>query len=356
MRILFVGGGTLGPVTPLLALAEQCKEKKFGEVVGLVGTRNIAEKIMAENAGLNFFSVTAGKWRRYGDWRNLLAPLAVLIGFFESLFLLGRLRPTVIFSGGSFVGVPVIFAAWILRIPTVTHQQDLCPSFANRLMAPLVKKITVTFPESVKFFPKNKTVVTGNPIRASLFAGDTVRAREIFHLETGWPTVFVFGGGTGARDLNQVVIQALPELTKFCQVIHSTGIGKNELSGKQNNPRYHPFELLTKEMADAYAVADLVISRAGIGAISELAALGKAVVLVPLPGHQEENACYLEKKNAARVILQSELTPQNLTRFIEDLIRNQTGLSNLRENVKKISPPDAVQKIVDILIELDDTR
>ncbi len=367
MRILFTGGGTLGPVVPLLAIAEVLKGRTGVELVGLLGTRTGPERELAHRAGLRFFCITAGKWRRYWDVRNLGAWALTKIGFFESLILLRRLRPTIIVSGGSFIGVPVLWAAWFLRIPTMTHQQDVRASLANRLVAPIVRRVTVVFPETAHAFPKKKTVVIGNPVRPFLLRGSVEQARDRFGLLPGVPTVLVFGGGTGALALNQIVVEALPELTKFCQVIHSTGRGKagptpafspskreGEIKRGWNNLRYHPIELLTDEMADAYAVADLVVARAGMGTISELSALGKPAIIVPLAGtHQEDNAQYLREREAAVVVSQTELISTRFIELVRSLLPDAARLRALGEQLRKISPRDAGEQMVRLIEEID---
>ena len=362
MRILFVGGGTLGPVTPLIAVADFLKKRTGTVVLGLVGTRKGAERELAKKAGLPFYTITAGKWRRYFDVRNAVAPFAFLVGFCEALFLCARLRPTIIFSGGSFIGVPVIVAGWFLGIPSVTHQQDVEPSLANRLVAPFVKKITVTFEESARAFPAQKTVVTGNAVRAEIMTGDRDRAVARWGLETGVSTVLVFGGGTGARAINDLVGAALSELTQFCQIIHITGRGKSALSfspsegrglkGLGEGGRYHSFELLTDEMADAYAVADLVVARAGVGTITELSALAKPAVIIPISGtHQEANAALLARYNAAAIYQESEFTETFFADALRSLLLNFEKRALFGENIKKIMSLDGIHNVSSVILE-----
>ncbi|MBI4133486.1 UDP-N-acetylglucosamine--N-acetylmuramyl-(pentapeptide) pyrophosphoryl-undecaprenol N-acetylglucosamine transferase [Candidatus Uhrbacteria bacterium] len=354
LRILFTGGGTLGPVVPLLAIAETLSGRADVEIVGLVGTRSGPERELAHQAGLKFFCISAGRWRRYWDIRNFGAWLLTKIGFFESLILLRRLKPTIIVSGGSFVGVSVLWAAWFLRIPTITHQQDVRPSLANRLVSPIVRKITVVFRETARAFPKHKTVVTGNPVRSSILRGDRERGRERFGLAPGVPTLLVFGGGTGALALNKTIVEALPELTKFCQVIHITGIGKggtNRALGSTD--RYHSMEFLARGMADAYAVADLVLARAGMGTMTELASLGKPAIIIPLPGtHQEVNARLLREREAAVVVPQTGLTSVRLTESVRSLLGDAARVRALGEQIRGVNPRDASQQIVRLIEEV----
>lgn len=354
MRILFTGGGTGGPVTPLLAIVEAFRGRSDVTIVGFIGTRYGPERELATRAGIPFFAVSAGKWRRYFDVRNLWSWAQTKFGFFEALVLLSRLRPTIVVSGGSFVGVPVLWAAWFLRIPTVTHQQDVEPSLANRLVAPIVKRITVVFPETARAFAKRKVVVTGNPVRPSLLRGDAARARERFGLESGVPALLVFGGGTGAAALNDLVHAALPELVQFCQVIHITG-GRTEKREKRKEPeRYHTFELLMDEMADAYAVSDVVFARAGVGTITELAVLGKAAVLMPMPDtHQEANARFVAERHAALVLDQKSITSEAGVAAIRSLMLDTPARAALAERIRTINPPDALDQMVRVIEEVN---
>ncbi|MDP3985694.1 MAG: UDP-N-acetylglucosamine--N-acetylmuramyl-(pentapeptide) pyrophosphoryl-undecaprenol N-acetylglucosamine transferase [bacterium] len=355
IRILFVGGGTAGPVALLLALAEAIKQRDDLHVLGLVGTASGPERMLAEQQELAFFSIIAPKLRRYLDWRTVLMPFEFIIGCVQSLRLILKLRPSVVVSGGSFVGVPLVVMARLCGIPSIIHQQDVEPSLANRVVAPFATKITVTFSDSVKVFPPHKVVVMGNPVRASIFEGSVERAREFFKLESDIPAVLIMGGGTGATALNELVIASLPELTKFCQIVHLTGKGKL-LTTHYSLPttaRYHPFELLTKEMADAFTVADVVVARAGVGTITELAALGKPAILIPMPGtHQEANVKYLTDRNAAIGMSQVGLKPEQFAAAIQNLINDQSKREALQQEIKKINPANAVDRFIKIILEI----
>ena len=348
MRILLTGGGTLGPVTPLLALATELK-KENASIVGFIGTRGGPEKNLVEKSGIKFFAIASGKLRRYFDLRTIFVPFFILIGFVQSLFLLTKLKPTIVVSASGYVGVPVLIAAWILRIPSITHQQDVRPSLANQLAKTFVKKITVTFEASLNFFGK-KAVHTGNPIRTELLSGNASRARAEFGLEENIPTVLVLGGGTGSVFINDLVEKSLSELTLFCQIIHSTGKGKMK---PWNMNRYHAVELLTDNLADAYAVADLLIARAGMATISELSVLSKPAIIIPLIGtHQEDNAKLLGDRNAAVVLSQNELTVTEFVKKIKELLDDPAWCSRLSLEIKKINPSDALVRMMKVVKEI----
>lgn len=341
----------MGSVTPLLSLAEEIRTKMPEADFLWLGTKNGPEAELIRANGLIFEKIPAGKLRRYFSGFNLLIPFLIAGGFLKALWVILRFKPKIILSAGGFVGVPVIWAGWVLGVPSLVHQQDIRPGLANKLAAPFAKLVTVAFPEGKKYFPK--AIWTGNPVRREIFSGDTEAALKFFGLEKNIPTILVLGGGTGALKLNEVVLKAAPELVKFCQVIHVTGgrLGDN-FSGNSAG-RYHVFDFLAGQLKDAYAVADLVISRAGLGTLTELAALGKPTVLVPMPkSHQEDNAWYFKKNNAVRIIEQADLTPENFSSSARELINNKVELENLSRNMKGVMKIGAAGAIVEEIFKI----
>lgn len=356
MNIMLVGGGSGGPVTPLLAVAEAISEKYHDAVFTLVGTKHGPEAAIAQSAGIGFASIPAGKWRRYMSVWNVFTPFLVVAGFFASLRLLRQNRPQVVFGAGGFVQVPLIWAAWFLGIPSVIHQQDVYPTLANKLCQWSAARITVTFKDSVEdffqglgfFYRKHeeKVVWTGNPYRPSVSTGNRQQAIERFGLEQNFPTLYVTGGGTGAQFINDLVLRALPELTKVVQVIHSTGRGK---AGGSESARYKPFEFIT-DVGNAFAAADIVLSRAGLSTITELSALGKVSIIVPMPhSHQEINAALLAHAHAALVATEDILTPDVLVRLVRKLLFDADVQKEIKTSVRHLMPQDAAQKIAAII-------
>jgi UDP-N-acetylglucosamine--N-acetylmuramyl-(pentapeptide) pyrophosphoryl-undecaprenol N-acetylglucosamine transferase len=355
MKVILTGGGTGGSVSPLLAIAEEIK-KNYPETKFLfIGTRRgLPEKEMIKNYNFEFCQIFSGKLRRYFSWQNFLDIIRLKIGFWQSLFILRNFKPDLIIGAGGYVSVPVVLAGWFLKIPSIIHQQDIIPSLTNKILAPFAKKITVSFEVSLNDFPKNKTVLTGQPMRKFILNGDRKRAIQRFNLEENLPTLLVLGGGTGALFLNNLIWKILPELTKFSQIIHLTGKGKSQIPNfKSQIPNYHLYEFLTEEMADAYAVADLVISRAGINVLSELSVLGKPAIIIPIPdSHQEANAKYFAEKNAVVVLNQKKLDEEKLLKEIKFLIENKDLREKLSKNIKKIMPPKGEEKIVNEILNL----
>lgn len=354
MKVLLTGGGTGGPVTPLLAIADELRAKHVinrDEDLLWLGTRFGPERSMVGRAQIRFVPIWAGKLRRYWSFRNIIDPVFIFLGFFQAAWHVFKFKPSVVVSAGGFAGVPVIWAARLLGKKTLIHQQDIRKGLANALMAPFASRITVSFEKSVREFPTRKTVWTGNAVRADIASGDKARARKTFGLEEGVPTVLFTGGGTGAHSLNVMIAEAALEMEKFCQVIHLTGRGK-----RMETPaggRYHQREFLGPEMKDALAVADLVVSRAGLSTLSELAALKKPAIIIPLPGtHQEENARFFAHDNAVLMAEEGDLSAAGLTKAVRETLADVALLQGLGSNIQKTMKPQGRENIAQEIIRL----
>lgn len=354
MRVVLTGGGSGGPVAPLLALAERIKEVKPRTEFLFIGTqRGLPEKEMINGYNFIFKSIYAGKLRRYFSWQNFLDTFRFKIGFFQSLFIIKKFKPDLIIGAGGYVSVPVVLAGWFLRCRLFVIQQDILPTLSNKILAPFVQKIFISFKPSLKKFPKKKTTFVSHPIRQMIFESNKGRAQETFKLKKEKPVLLILGGGTGATSLNNLIWQSLEEVTKFFQVVHLTG--KDKLKSKDWQPGiredYHAYEFLTKEIPDLFALADFIISRAGINVLAELAVLGKPTIVIPIPdSHQEANAQYFQEKNAALVLSQKKLTSEKLVNEIKKLINNKEKQNQLSENIKKIVLRDAAEKITSEII------
>jgi UDP-N-acetylglucosamine--N-acetylmuramyl-(pentapeptide) pyrophosphoryl-undecaprenol N-acetylglucosamine transferase len=360
MRILLVGGGSGGPVSPLLAVAKHILKTSPKAEFLLVGTKNGPERAMAKNEGINFVAITAGKWRRYFSLKNFATPFQMLAGFIQSFKILKSFRPDCIFGTGSFVQVPVVWAAWFLKIPVVLHQQDVVPSLANKLCELCASKITVTFPQSAQNFstglglfykkhPGDKIAVTGNPFREELRVADKAAAQKFFNLRPDFPTLLVLGGGTGAEFLNDFILDCLPELSKTVQIVHSTGKGKIKAETREN---YRAYEFIDN-MADAYAAADIVLTRAGLSTLTELSNLRKLSIIVPMPqSHQEFNGRLLIRAEAAIVISQKKINPAGFIGLIRKLLFAREAQEILKHNIGQIMPHEANEKISGEILKL----
>ncbi|HRH32080.1 MAG TPA: UDP-N-acetylglucosamine--N-acetylmuramyl-(pentapeptide) pyrophosphoryl-undecaprenol N-acetylglucosamine transferase [bacterium] len=344
-HVLMTGGGTLGPVTPLLAVAAEWKKREPEAKMSWVGTAYGPERALVEGAKIDFFSIPAPKLDRTRIWKLPLVPCLFVWSCVRAFMMLGDLQPDIVLSAGAYVSVPVAWMAKLRGIPVWVHQLDVVPGLANKLMAPVAKRVSVTWNESLTAFPANKTEVVGAMARKFVNVGEREMARERYGFAANKPTVLVMGGGTGAASLNEMMAAIGPELVKHANVIHLTGKGKmlSALGSIANN--YVPLEFLHEGMADAYAVADVVVARAGMGTIAELSALGKPTVLIPIPAsHQEANAKALTDRRAAEVV--TYLTPQTLMQAITRLLEHEERRTELAHNIRGVFALNADERIV----------
>ncbi|MGE5392407.1 MAG: UDP-N-acetylglucosamine--N-acetylmuramyl-(pentapeptide) pyrophosphoryl-undecaprenol N-acetylglucosamine transferase [Candidatus Saccharibacteria bacterium] len=358
MRIILAGGGTGGPVIPLLAVAEEIRRRSPQAEFLFVGTKTGPERELVEAKGIRFVSVPAAKFRRYFSLKNFTDIFVLIAGLIRSYRIVGGFRPDVIFSAGGFVAVPVSWAGRLKGARIMIHQQDARPGLANRLISPIADKITTAFEETAKRFrskdPKapDRVEWTGNPVRREFFESD-IKSRDFFGLQGELPVLLVFGGGTGAEQLNSLVEELLPGLVLGNQIIHITGRRKNNISFTHQN--YHPYEFLRDEMPSAMKLADIVMCRAGLSTISELSALGKVAVVIPIPdSHQEDNARILRDAHAAVTVDKDEFDPETIGRIINSLRFNIGRQKMLSRNIGALMPKDAGERIADRIIKLCD--
>lgn len=354
-RFLFTGGGTGGTLAPLIAIAEELRRRFPESRMRFLTTRNPAESDLLAHAGFFGESFPAGKWRRYFSLANAWDLLVVAYAFFRSLVLFVHWRPAVIISAGSFLSVPVAWAGWIFRIPLAIHQQDVEPGLANRLMAPTAKLITVTFEPTRQHFGGHRAVWTGNPVRHALLQGDAQSARHSLGLDPALPVILVLGGSSGAQALNALVTEASEVLCRKANIIHVLGV--HAPASLPTRPHYVPLRFVTTGLADIYAAADVVVSRAGISTISELAALGKSVILVPMPEtHQEANAGFLSDQNAARVLEQPRLSGPAFAEVVSSLLDRPEERQRYGVALRALAKPDAAAAIAGHLLRFAEGR
>ncbi len=358
VKILLSGGGTIGSVSPLIAIKQELDKQQIQAEYLWIGTENGIEKDIVSKQNIEFKSINSGKLRRYFSVKNFLAPWHTFVGIIQALRIINKFKPDIILTAGSFVCVPVAIAGWLSRKIVVVHQQDLKIGLANKLMVPFAKQITVTFEKSIKDYKAKKVVWTGNPVRQELFSGDIEQGRAMFNLEAELPTLLVIGGSLGSEIINKTVFSSVPELIKTMQIIHITGKGQviewvdKEKFGT-NVTRYHSQEYLYDELVHAYAVADLVVCRAGMSTMTELSALNKPMVVIPIPDNQqEENAQFFDSKNAIILLEQKSLTEDQFITIVQGLFNNPNSLARLKNNLKSVMLPDANIRYSQLIKEL----
>ena len=350
-KIVLTGGGTLGHVTPHLSLIPHLLQA--GYEIHYIGTEKgmEAEKIRSV-PGVTYHAVQSGKLRRYFSWQNFIDPFKVIAGAFQSARLMGKIKPDVVFSKGGFVAVPVVFGAWLHRVPVVCHESDLTPGLANRLCAPFARKIATTFPECAQALGP-KAEMTGTPLRPELFRGSRARGLSLLGFDGSRPILLMMGGSSGAQAVNKALREALPRLVKQFDVAHICGKGNLD-EGLQGIPGYRQLEFLDAELPDALACADLVLSRAGSNALCEFQALCKPMLLVPYPkgasrGDQILNAQSLQKRGLARVLLQEDMTADTLVKSLEETWADREQLTAA---LHAAPPADGTERVLEMIEEV----
>lgn len=346
MRIIFTGGGTGGHIFPNLAVIDELNRPNS---IFYIGGRNSPEEKIAHAHEIPFYGIHTGKLRRYFDWRNFTDALKVPLGFFESLRILKKLKPDLVFAKGGYVSVPVVLAARFLKISVWLHESDVSPGLANKICSRFAQKIWLSFDESRKFFPRAHTEVVGNPIRREILNGDSEKGYKLTGFSQKHPIILIMGGSTGALSLNKLVEAILPQLVKNAQIIHITG--KNS---HRSAVRYKTFEFLNEELAHIYAIADIVVSRAGSGGIFEALAWHKPMILIPLPktasrGDQIENARVFEQHGWAMALNQDTLTPEKFLNSIQAFLQNQHLRIAMIERQKKAKFTHAARRIAEAI-------
>lgn len=377
MRIVVSGGGTGGHVTPVLALCAALRSHSEKAVtIDFIGSGSEMERRLVEENGLRYHAVRSGKLRRYGrgageffDIRTITANTRDAWRFSRGLSdarkILRELQPDVVFVKGGYVGLPVGMAARRLKLPLIIHESDTMMGLTNRLLAPSARIVATGFPvdhfQSVK--TKAQFVLTGNPIRQELLRGDRTRGLRHFGFMGDRPTLLFIGGSQGAHAINEALFEALPSLVESYNILHQTGekdidaaMFRRQRLVKDRHDRYVPQAFFQSELADAYALADIVITRCGANVLAELAALKKAALLIPLPtsanNHQLHNARFLLQRGAARILEQNTLTPLALRAAIDRLAESDSDRRYLGAALHRLAQVDAADRLAELVISL----
>lgn len=366
-RIVLTGGLSGGHTFPLIAVARALEVEANGDCEFLfLGTRGQFEERAMQEAGIPCKFIVTAKWRRYFSVQNFIDLFKLPFAFLQALWYLLVFMPDAVFSKGGAASVPIAVAAWIYRIPILLHDSDAVAGKANRFVARFADRIAIAYENARQFFPANKIALTGNPVRESVLRGDATRGRESLGFNAEHPILLVMGGSLGAERLNKATVRMMPDvLAAGYQVVHLTGeahleaVQEEAVSlGIKPNSGYIAIPFLTaEEIADVYAAATVVISRAGAGTIAELAALAKTTILVPLPSaandEQRKNAYEIEQHGGAVVVEEHNLGAHLLMSIIGDIVTHPDRSKAMGEAFKQyFSHPDAAIVIARGLMSL----
>lgn len=366
MRILLSGGGSGGHLFPLISVARKIKQlyeeqlhSKSLEFL-FIGPDHFS-KSAVQKEGIRSATILGAKMRRYFSIANFFDFLKLPISFIQAYLSVFLFMPDVIFSKGGYGSIAVVFWGWLFRIPIIIHESDIVPGLANRILSRFAKRIITSFEESVQFFPNAKVITLGNPIREELFQKISEDPSQVLHIRSERPIVFVFGGSRGAREINDLLLLALPDLLKKYEIIHQCGEDNYkdmekgaivEIPDRDERSLYHLYARLNEEeIASAYKLAVVIVARAGAGAIFEIALSGKPSILVPYAhsagNHQEKNAHFYAKEGAAIVLEGENLKPHILVNSIDIITENPQKAQEMSEAAQRFAKPDAARNIAE---------
>ncbi|WP_373370303.1 undecaprenyldiphospho-muramoylpentapeptide beta-N-acetylglucosaminyltransferase [Irregularibacter muris] len=347
-KIIMTGGGTAGHVTPNIALLSSLRKEGFS--VYYVGTKDGIERQLIEKENIPYYTIKAGKLRRYLDVKNITDIAKISQGFMQSLAILNKLKPDILFSKGGFVSSPLVWAAWSKRIPVVLHESDITPGLANKIALPFAKNICYSFPETIKFLPKDKSKLTGIPVRETLFTGNEVFGRKLCSFHDKKPIIVIIGGSLGSQILNKTIRQSLDTLLENHHICHICGQGNIE-KNLNNIPGYKQFEYISDELPHIFAMANIVVSRAGATTLNEILALKKPNILIPLSrqasrGDQILNAESYKKQGFSYVVEEETLNEETLINAINHVSSKE------KEYIAKMEASamtNAIEKVMEVI-------
>lgn len=354
MKVLIAAGGTGGHIYPGIAVANEIMRRDSANEILFVGTaRGLEKKIVPEN-GFQLSLINSAGLKNVGIVGKIKGLTLLPKSFLEARALLRQFRPHVVVGAGGYVSGPVLLMAAIMGVPTLVMDSNALPGFTNRQLARFIDKAALTFDSALNFFGK-KGVVTGNPVRKEFFEVPPKEVGSVFH-------VLIFGGSQGARAINNAMADALKNLEEFAGIMtitHQTGESDFEnVRAAYNDSIFASADVrpFISDIFVEFAKADLLICRAGATTCAEIAAAGKAAIMIPFPGaaddHQRKNAEALVEKGAAKMILQADLSGETLADEIKSLIEQPDNIIVMSAAARKIARPDAAEVTVDLIEEL----
>lgn len=373
LKILVTGGGTSGHISPALALIQTLRDLENDLEFLYIGSTTGLEKDLVEAATVPFVAISTGKLRRYLSLKNIVDQARIPLGIAQSLAHVRRFRPDVVLATGGYVAVPPVIAAALCKVPILIHEQTTQIGLANLINARFATKIAISWPDALEALPlrfRAKAWVAGNPVRPSIFGGEGPKAVEFFDLsDENLPVIYITGGSLGARVINRAVEEVLPLLLQNARIIHQCG--QQPANDEQDfdrltraatqlpenlRRRYALTRFVRDELRDVFALADLVVSRAGASTVTELCALGKAALYVPLVptggDEQTKNAQMCRNRGAAQILRQDQLCGDSLLQNVTDLLLNRARLQDMSENAVTLAKPDAARDIAQTVLNL----
>ena len=353
LKALFTGGGTAGHVAPNIAVIEEltkiAKRRDVDLDILYVGRFRGIERDLILKERLKYKGVFSGKIRRYFSWRNFTDPILVFFGFFQSIFIVFSFKPDVVFAKGGFVTVPVGLAAWIRKIPLIVHESDSMLGLSNKVLSKIATRLALGFPlELYRGIPLSKAIFTGNPVRKDVKEFDLNRDELCakYGFNKRWPFLLVLGGSQGAQRINELIDSILEKMVSTYTVVHSVGAKgaghfkeRRAMMKEDLKKNYLAFSFIQEEMGDFLNAADLIISRAGANAISEILFVKKPSILIPFPyassDHQNKNALFLQKEGLASVLEERHLTGYKLLEEIDYLLANKKEMEKMIGNMEE---------------------
>ena len=354
MKIIIVGGGTGGHLFPGIAIAREFQKRNPKIKILFVGTRRGIEYKVLPKENFELKTILSSGLKGKISWRTLIALVEIPIAFLQSLWVLINFRPKLVLGVGGYVTGPFVLMAWLLRIPTAIQEQNSMPGMTNRILGRIVDKIFVTFEKSKKHFPEKKIEVTGNPIREEYYEAKVRRKESQFN-------VLIFGGSKGASSINRAMVEALDFLSEdknSLHFIHQTGEEQFKTVKKSYRSKNVSADVskFIFNMADDYRRSNLVICRAGASTLAELAACGRAAILVPYPfaanNHQQLNAEYLVEQGAALMVKDCDLSGKKIAELIKKMMHQPNLLQEIEKVSAAMAKKDAGKKVVDLCYEL----
>lgn len=368
MRVIITGGGTGGHIYPAITIARELLRQKPETQILFVGGKRGLESELVPKEGFELITLNLEGIPRRFTWKIFKALALAGKGLGDTFKIIRQFKPDLVIGTGGYVCAPMLAAAILRGIPTAIQEQNAFPGVTNRSLGKWVRKVFLAYAEAGKYFPERKTLVLGNPVRTTGFL-DTSRAtaEQNLKLKPGFTNLLVFGGSQSARRINQTILVILERLlTEFnqLQIMIMTGLKEYDSICETVNALSLPGEARERlflvpyfyNIAEAYSLSDLVLARAGAISLAEITCFGIPALLVPYPfatnNHQVFNARVLEKNGAARVILESELTPESLWSGLESLLSDQTQRSRMGAASRSLGKPQAAEMIVKELLQL----